>query len=327
MPRPGRGNVHINALLGNIAVNYAQKAKNFISTQVFPTVPVEHKSDNYTVYKKEDWLRDEAKERVPGSETAGGNYELDTTPEYNCKNFGYHKDVDDDTRDNADNPLNPDKDATNFVTQKMLIKRERLWASAFLKTGIWGTDLSGVTGSPSGNQFKRWDQASGATLLKNVEDWKELISSVTGYDPNVMVIAPDIMPTLKTHPEIKDQIKYTMKGIVTTDLLAELFGVEKVLIPKGIFNSAKKGGTASYGRIVSKSILLCYATDAPSIEEPSAGYNFAWKGRTGNSNIGTRIKKYRMENLDSDRVEAEMSIDFRVVASDMGLYAYNVIGA
>ncbi|VVB63932.1 Uncharacterised protein [uncultured archaeon] len=327
MPRPGRSNVHINALLGNIAVNYAQKATNFVSTQCFPTVPVEHKSDNYAEYLKEDWLRDEAKLRVPGAESAGGNYEVKLTNEYNCKNYAFHKDVSDDERDNQDSPLDADRDAINFVMSKMLLKRERQWAGAFLKTSVWGTDLTGVTGSPSTNEFKRWTEASGVTIIDNVETWKEFIASVTGYDPNTMVMAPDVLAKLKSNSEIKEQIKYTERGIVTTDLLADLFGLERILVPKGVVNTAKKGATGSYSRIVSNSILLCYAAPAPSIQEPSAGYNFAWKGRTGNSNIGSRVKKFRMENLDSDRVEAEMSWDFKVVAADMGVYATGVVKA
>jgi hypothetical protein len=44
----------------------------------------------------------------------------------------FHKDIPDDDRDDADEPLNPDRDATTFVSQKMLLKRERIWAQNFM---------------------------------------------------------------------------------------------------------------------------------------------------------------------------------------------------
>ena len=48
--------------------------------------------------------------------------------------------------------------------------------------------------------------------VKNVEVWKKLIGRVTGFDPNVMVISPDVLADLKDHVDVKDCIKYTPKG-------------------------------------------------------------------------------------------------------------------
>jgi len=39
-------------------------------------------------------------------------------------------------------------------------------------SNIWGTNLKGVSGVPGAGESKQWD-ASGAAILKNVEDWKE----------------------------------------------------------------------------------------------------------------------------------------------------------
>ena len=323
MPQPTPGDLHVNRLLGNISVAYIQKQKAFIADQVFPIVPSEKKSDNYLVYSKEDWYRDEASERAPATESAGGGYEVDNSPSFLCRKFAFHKDVPDDDRDNADKPLDPDRDATTFVSQKMLLKRERIWAQNFM-TNIWGTNLAGVSGDPGSGEFKQWDNAN-ATILKNIEAWRELIASTTGYEPNIMVCSPDVLAVLKVSPEVKDTIKYTQKGVVTENLLAELFGVEKFLVPRVVLNTAPKGKAGNFARLSSKKILLCYAPDRPSLQTPSAGYFFAWKGYTGASKLGSRIKKFRMEELEADRIEGEMAFDPKQVAADMGLYAANVI--
>jgi hypothetical protein len=268
-------------------------------------------------------MRDEASERAPGTESAGGSYEVDTEPNFFCKKYAFHKDIDDDTRANQDMPLDADRDGTLFVSQKMLLKRERIWASTYM-TNVWGSNLTGVAGTPGAGEFKQWDQ-SGAAILKNVEDWKESIAATTGFEPTIFVCAPDVLATLKVSPEVKDTIKYTQKGVVTENLLAELFGVEKFLVPRGVVNAAAKGKPGTFQRIVSKKILLCYAPEKPSLLTPSAGYIFSWKGYFGADKFGSRIKKFRMENVESDRIEGEMAFDCKQVAADMGFYAASVI--
>ena len=132
--------------------------------------------------------------------------------------------------------------------------------------------------------------------------------------------APDIRVALMTSAEVKDTIKYPQKGVVTEQLLAELFGVEKFLVPRGVVNTAAKGAAGTYSRIVSKKVLLCYAPEKPGILAPSASYIFAWKGYFGASRFGSRVKKFRTANLESDRIEEEMAFDAKQIAPDLCIY-------
>ncbi len=325
MPYPTVGDVHVNSMCGKFSVAYIQKATAFAAEQVFANIPVNQKSDRYSVWDKGDLLRDEMTERNPGTESAGVGIDVDTTPNYSCRVYGLHQDVDDQTRANSDSILGPDKIATIHVTQKALIKKDAIFASKFMNSGIWSFNQVGVPGAPAANQFKQWDQLSGTTIIRNVETWKEMIAGGSGVDPNAMLIAPDVMPVLKTAQEIKDTIQYSSGGVVTEELLARLFGVEKVVVPKTVVNTAAKGATIAPSRMFSKKILLAYANPNPGIEEPSAGYNFSWTGLYGNSKWGSRIKKFRIERLESDRVEIGMSFDMKVVCPDLGCYCSAVI--
>ncbi len=76
-------------------------------------------------------------------ESAGGGYGLDHTGSYNCNVWALHKDVDDQVRANSDSPLSPDRDATIYLTQQALTRRERLWATKFFGTSIWTKELAG----------------------------------------------------------------------------------------------------------------------------------------------------------------------------------------
>jgi hypothetical protein len=118
MPQPTGGQVHIDAILTNISIAYLQNQDNFIADKVFPVIPVDKKSDKFFTYTKNDWFRDEAQRRAGGTESAGGGYGL-STGSYSADVFAFHKDVDDQTLYNADSPLNPLREATEFVTEAL----------------------------------------------------------------------------------------------------------------------------------------------------------------------------------------------------------------
>ena len=71
--------------------------------------------------------------------------------------------------------------------------------------------------------------------------------------------------------------------------------------------------------------LLTYSERSPGIMKPSAGYTFSWTGMRGAGANGGRIKRFRMEHLESDRVEIEMAFDQKQVASDLGAFFNDVL--
>ena len=320
MPQPNAGDVHVNAILTNISIAFVQRAENFVAGQVFPIVPVQKQSDRYYTYDRSYWWRNEAKERAPSTESAGAGWVVDATPTYYCRKYALHKDIDDDTRVNADQPIDMDRDATTFLTQSLLIQREKLWASTFFTTGIWGQDLTGVSSGPSTNQFLQWDSVN-STPMDDIEAGKIIIERKTGYTPNTLVLGRATYAQLKNHPDVLDRIKYTQRGMLTKDLLAALFEVDRVLVPMGVENTAAEGDAAVYAFIVGdKTALLCYSAPSPGILQPSAGYTFAWTGLLGAGAFGNRIKRFRMELLSSDRVEAEIAYEQKLVSAECGVY-------
>jgi hypothetical protein len=323
MPNPNRSDVHVNVPLTNISIAYIQNADRFIASQVFPNIPVPKQSDRFFTYSKADWFRDEAQLRASGTESAGGGYNIDNTPTYFSNVYGIHKDVDDQIRANADIPLDMDRDGTEWLTQQLLIKRERIWASRYFIPNTWGTgssDLVGVNISPTTGQFLQWDNAN-ATPVEDIIFAATAIEQQTGFAPNTLVLSPYVFNALKNNADVLDRIKYTQRGIATTDILAALFEVDNVLVARSAFNSAAEGATGVFDFIVSsKSALLCYANPRPSILTPSAGYTFSWTGYLGAGNAGNRIKTFRMENLAADRIEAEMAFDSKLISADLGQF-------
>jgi hypothetical protein len=139
------------------------------------------------------------------------------------------------------------------------------------------------------------------------------------------VFGSRVWEALQDHPEFIERIKYSQRGIVTEDLVAAVLGIPKVLVAGAIENTAVEGATDAFSFILGKHALLCYAAPAPSIQVPSAGYTFSWSDFFGAGSSGQRVKRFRMEHLESDRVEVEMAYDQKLVASDLGIFFESVV--
>lgn len=310
---PGVKDVHQNKPLENISIAYIQNATDFVAMRAFPIIPVEFKSDSFYKYSAEDFLRDESQERAPGTESAGSSYGL-STDTYSCKRYALHKDIDDETRANSDSVLDPDRDATQFLTQKQMIKMEKFWAGNAFKTGVWTGSSTGTDITPT----YKWDTANGVPT-HDVSAQKLAIKNKTGYKPNTMIVTGKLHEALKANVDIRAMLSYNERKIITPETLAAIFEVDSYIIADGIYNTAAKGVTGSYSSILSANdCLLCYVEKNPGLMKPSAGYTFAWK-KFGNSN-GLRMKKFRMEDLDADRIEHEFHLDFKIVAPLLGAY-------
>ena len=323
---PNMQDAHIDRALTNISVSYLQDASAFIADKVFPIVPVKRQSDVFYTYSKADFMRDEAQLRGAGTESAGGDYGVEASEPYYCRKHAFHKDVTEEERANYDEPLDADKDATDFISQKMLIRREMQWASNFFKAGVWGTEIAGADTAGQGQAVK-WDLAT-SNPIKDITDAGVAMAGTTGYKPNTLVLSPYAFNALKNHEDILDRIKYTQKGIVTEDLLGTLFGVDNVYVAWSVVNSAAKGADAAVDFIMGKNALLCYSNPRPGLRKPSAGYIFAWTGLKGAGAYGNRIVRLPMDmlGLGTERIEGEMAFDTKKICGDLGVFFKDIVG-
>lgn len=313
MPNPTRSSVHIDQPLTNISIAYRQDANNFIADQVFPRVPVSKQSDKYFTYDIGDFYRTDAQKRAPGTESAGSGWRM-STDSYFCDVWAVHKDVDDQTRANADTGINLDKDASDFCMLDILIRKEVDWVTHFFSTSLW-TGSTTATDITPGNL---WDTVAG-TPIDDIAEQSDSIAKKTGYKPNTLVLGPEVFKELKEHPDILDRIKYTQTGVVTRDILAGLFEVDRVLVPYAVRNTAAEEATDSYSFIYGKHALLCYVAPNPGLMTPSAGYSFVWSG-LGNNAYGQAVSKFRMDHLKADRVELEAAFDHKQVGANLGVF-------
>lgn len=331
MPMPTQADLHVNVPLTNVSIAYMQNSSEYIANKVFPVVPVKKQSDLYWKYSKSDWRRTDVKRRAPSTESPGTGWNV-TTDSYFAHVYAVHKDIDDQVRANQDSPFNTDRDATEFVTNQLLLKRDLEWNARYFKTGVWATDKTGVPTAPTGNQFVQWSDPA-SDPIGDMEKIRIEFRRVTGFAPNVMVFGAHTMAALKQHPDIIDRIKYTQRGVVTEDLIATLFSINEIYtsyatVATGpqIPDAVQQDAAATYDFMTnSKSALVLYSPKSPSLLTPAAGYTFTWNGYLGGNNQGVRIKRFRMEHIASDRVEGEATWDQKVVCNDLGVYLSSAV--
>jgi hypothetical protein len=331
MPNPTPSLLHVDVPLTNISVGYMQDQSLYVADQVFPKVPVQHQSNLYWKYNKSEWRRTEVQKRAPSTESVGAGWRM-SQDSYFAHVYALHKDIDDQLRANADSVFSLNRDATQFVTDQLLLHREIDWVSTYFASGVWDTDLDGVASGPGAGEFLQWDQA-GSTPIEEITEQKIMMAEQTGFMPNTLVLGAYVEHALQHHADILDRIKYTQRGQVTREILASLFGVDRILVPMATKNTgpmmqtvAATESNAVYSFTHGKNALLVYAAPSPSLMQPSGGYTFEWVGYAGSNERGLRVKNFRMELIASDRIEGEAAYDMKVVSPDVGTLFSAAVG-
>lgn len=161
-------------------------------------------------------------------------------------------------------------EAVNNVFRLMRLEGEYDKAQLALNPNNYGSTNKATL---SGTDL--WNNPT-ANVLGMVEDAKASIRAKTGRNANVFHLDATGFQGLKNNIAIREQFKYSGKGAITTDLLAEYFDIEKVVVGRAVatgvageFEDIWKGGSVL--AFVPPEGLRGKATQ-------SYGYNYVLKG-------------------------------------------------
>jgi hypothetical protein len=253
-------NVHKDQILTNISIMYRNAA--YVGTELMPIVPVKKKSDIYYIYDdKADRFRIPKTLRAPKTESKTVDWKV-TTDGYVCDEHALNDLIDDIERDNADSPLNLEVDTVEFLTD-------------ILQLGLEMRIKDILEASLSANAPSiKWDVYETSDPIANIETGKDAIHAVIFREPNVLLLGKAVYDKLKHHPKILDRIKYVQKGVVTPELMASVFEIEKVIVGKAGYNTAKEGKPESLSYLWGKNAILAYVEPKPGVKKFSLGYTF-----------------------------------------------------
>lgn len=321
---PARADLHINSALTDFSTKYANDQTDFGADRLAPIVSSSKATGYYWEYLKGAWFRDEMKMRGEGGDIPMAGYRLDKTL-FGIDVWSVGKPIDDQVEDNTDDPIDNDSDATEFVTNLEMLRRERAFAATAFVDSVWGLDVTGNTSASAygSNTIAQWDDDN-ASPLEDIAHYREYMKLQTGIYPNVLAIGADVWKKLKNSSEVLARITggstNGSPATVTKQLVAGLMELDEIVVVSSVYNTDEETAADPHtgAFIVGKEGLLMYRNPSPGWKKPTAIRTFTWN-RMGTDARGTRILRWPNFKPHVDVVEIESNFRHVITASDLGI--------
>lgn len=262
----------IDPVLSTIAQGYSNA--EMVASALFPSVRVPVRGGKIITFGKEDFML-YGSQRAPGENTkriqfgyGSGNYAL--------VDYGLEGQVPIEVL--QEGMAGPGIDHAAMAIRKvsaiMALRLEKQAADIARTAGSYAASNKVTKTSTA-----QWsDLTSGVSdPIADVETAKDAVRAAIGRRPNTVVMGAAVMTKLRQHPKVIDRIKYTGRDVVTEELLASLFGVQRVVVGDAIY--ANDAGTA-FTDVWGKDVVVAY-TELGSIADmgaPSYGYTYTLDG-------------------------------------------------
>lgn len=311
MPRPTSGTTLQRPDLGALAYEYMFTAsqRGFIGLEVMPVFPVPEQAADYPIIPIEAALKVPTTRRTARGAYPRGDWEFETGT-YSCEEYGWEEPVDDVEARLYDRYFDAEDASTEIAVDHILRDHEKRVAAIAQDTTV-------AVGSA--NVSTEWDNAANATPRSDVNDAKQSMRNSSGLMPNALAMSLKVMENLLLTDEIKDALKYTnpieIGGFeAQRRVLAQYFGVERILIGGGIEDTAKKGQSYSLADIWDDEYvsLLVVSSGGPRLREAVFGRTFLWtEDSPGIINVDT----YREEDIRSNIIRVRHHVDEATIFS------------
>lgn len=328
------GNFKPNFRLSNMAIAYYEEPQ-YASKRIFPVCPVQLPSGFFYEFKREDLARDNVAMKpnygsvapaIFGSSEQSYSCRVDqiiigidriiALPYQRAQAMGLDND--------------PYRQRIPTLTEQIALHQEREFAEKFFKSGVWENEWSGAaTANVAQKKFKKFD-ADTSDPITFIDSMATEIKRQGRRRPNKLALGIDTFVALKNNAAVKERIKYSgttaNPAVVTESVLAQIFGLEEVIVLDATYNDAPYGAEANMQYICdSKSALLVYAPGEPQIDAPSAGYIFTWIMDDVGNYISVRI--YEGEPAThTELMEGLIAYDMRLTGQSLGVFMKDCVG-
>lgn len=324
---PSPGDLHINGALTNVAIAWKQESKRFAAGVAFPEVPVDKQSDFYHVWERGDFFRDEAEEVGPNSKTPMQNLRK-SKDQYEAKVYGIGGFVSEQDMANMDVAANKAQKFAQANVTKLLIKREKQWVANYFVPNVWkgsttGNDLVG------GVDFVQFSTPATSDPIAVLRPQIHQLAML-GIDPMdlVLTMGPAVWQWIVDHPDFLGRYEQVQVAIMNEALIAAVLGIRQVVVPFGSETTSREGvadASTTMGFIVGKHMLLTYSPRAPSIDQPSAGYMFQWRGLLGAGQDGIRTRVVPTDDPIGQKIIGNMAFDHKLTSNVCGVFFQNAV--
>jgi len=284
--------------------------KNLIGLQALPVVEVERPEGQYPKFQKKEGqlLKSSVKARAPYSGFARdtASFVQDT---YTCLEYGVEQAVDDVIRMKNATFFDAEVVATRLARRKLLLAHETRVAAALF-------NASTFTATNSGTAYTAANLATFDIGL-DIDEAKDRLTS-RGEAVNTVIIPYAVATRARASTKLQNRARgvgVSSDSILNLDsaALAEIFGVEKVLIGKAVGDSAGENIAFASSAIWANTYLWVGNTGR-SILDGGAGYTLNW------SQYGSvlNVENYRDEAIAADIIRAKHYTAEKIVNSAAG---------
>lgn len=292
--------------LGEAALEFIQQQDEFIGTQVLPIFSTKKKASIFPAITRESITREADTKRAPR-----GNYNRDgfsaKDRQYNCEEFGLEGPLDDGERALYATDFDAELTTVQIVTRRVLQAQERRIAAVVFNT----TTFTGAA-LYTDNSANPWDNVA-TDVAAQVRAAREKVRSNSGLEPNALIMSKANIDRLLANTGIKDAIKYVARLTEAEILnaLADILGIKKIIVGKGIYNSAKEGKAFISADIWSDDYALVAVIDASErLSVPSVGRTFLW---SADSPENATVEQYRDDAARSDIFRVRQHVDELII--------------
>lgn len=315
---PEFSSTHVDALLTGISVKYPL-GTGVLADTILPRVNVSKESGIYFKYNKGDQARIPFTKRQIRSESRSVTWRV-STDTYQCEEYALNDLIDEREYQQADSPLNLQRDTLENLQTLLTLDRER-------RVHTLVTDGAVITKNDTLTGTAQWRDAgaSGSTSapLFDFEAGSEAIRQDTGVRPNLAVFGMAAWLAFNKNTQILDRI-ITPGGnwgspTITVDTARTLlapYGFTNVLVADTVQNTGNLGAADSFSDIWSDEVLMAYVTPSPGIKKVSFGYSFFSRG--------WRVMREVIPRQHSDWIEPSYVCDEKLVAPDVAFLLSDV---
>ena len=237
-----------------------------------------------------------------------------TATTYNLKRHSMKIAVGDADMKNSDPAINPAIDAVQELGTKMQLIKELEVAKTFLTSTSFSVNLATLSSNA-------WDlDTTTSTPIDDGQTAQEAILKNTGRLMNGLVIGRPTLNVLKDHSDILDRVKWSERGLITTDILASVFDIERVVVSDSIGRTTDEGISATVDFNVTQKALFFYNTPTPGLKTMNCGVTFS--GLFGDAK--PKLKRWFDKDRDAHMFEMDWMYDTMITQSLSG-YLFNAV--
>ena len=285
--------------------------EEYIADLAYPAIPVKKDTDLIAVYGSEN-LRLEEDRRADATRARVVSHSVSNTSYFLTTRALAHTYTQREI-DNADSPISPAVEATENVTDRLMLRREVGAVTEMFTTTTFGTGAALVSttswryNTTTTDPIVAAHSAASSILLRSA------------HRPNQLVMGFDTYNNVQDHVSVLDRVKYTQTGKITPGLLAALFDVDRLVIGTAVRDTGIEGISSSNSAVWTGGFaLFSYVAPQPGLKKVSVGY-LLHRGPQP-----FEVREWYDDPTKAFYVEAETAYVFKTVATVAG---YLVSGA